>query len=58
MKTTELTDQVPPHDAHHEEMPFWRKYILATDHKVIGFQYLFTGLCFLLFGFSLMAMMR
>src|SRR6187399_2389261 len=46
------------HEAHHEELGFWRKYIFATDHKVIGIQYGITGLLFLLFGFSLMMLMR
>jgi cytochrome c oxidase subunit 1 len=35
-----------------------RKYVFSTDHKVIGIQYGLTGLCFLLFGFCLMLMMR
>ena len=43
---------------HSHELPFWRKYIFSTDHKVIGIQYAFTGLCFLLFGFGLMMLMR
>src|SRR5271154_3617250 len=46
------------HDSHHEELGFWRKYIFSTDHKIIGLQYGLTALCFLLFGFSLMLMMR
>ena len=46
------------HDAHAEKLPFWRKYIFSTDHKVIGIQYALTGLLFLLFGFSLMMLMR
>src|ERR671919_957449 len=46
------------HEAHHEELGFWRKYVFSTDHKVIGIQYAFTGLLFLLFGFSLMMLMR
>src|SRR5438094_9324056 len=48
------------HDAAHEhhELGFWRKYIFSTDHKVIGIQYAFSGLLFLLFGFSLMMLMR
>jgi cytochrome c oxidase subunit 1 len=37
---------------------FWRQYVFSTDHKWIGIQYGFTALCFLLFGFSLMIMMR
>src|SRR5712692_8418710 len=39
-------------------LPWWRRYIFSTDHKVIGMQYGFTALCFLLFGFSLMILMR
>ncbi len=39
-------------------MGFWRKYIFSTDHKIIGLQYGFTALLFLLFGFSLMMVMR
>jgi cytochrome c oxidase subunit 1 len=41
-----------------EKMPFWRRYIFSTDHKVIGIQYAVTGLSFLLFGFCLMMLMR
>ena len=44
------------HD-HHDE-GFIRKYIFSVDHKVIGIQYGITSLLFLLFGFSLMAIMR
>jgi len=47
-----------PHEVHHEELGFWRKYVFSTDHKVIGIQYAVTGLLFLLFGFSLMMLMR
>src|SRR3954467_11456957 len=47
-----------PHEAHHVEMGFWRKYVFSVDHKVIGIQYGITGLLFLLFGFSLMMLMR
>ena len=46
------------HEAHHEELGFWRKYVFSVDHKVIGIQYAITGLLFLLFGFSLMMLMR
>ena len=48
------------HAAHHkhDEPGFWRKYIFSTDHKVVGIQYGLTALCFLLFGFGLMLMMR
>jgi cytochrome c oxidase subunit 1 len=51
-----------PADSHetggHHEEPFWRKYIFSQDHKVIGIQYTITSLLFLLFGFSLMLLMR
>src|SRR4029079_19219227 len=40
------------------ELPFIRKYVFSTDHKVIGLQYGFTALCFLLLGFCLMILMR
>ena len=43
--------------SHHEES-FFRKYIWSTDHKIIGIQYGFTALFFLLVGFSLMMIMR
>lgn len=48
------------HAAHagHHELPFWRKYIFSTDHKVIGLQYAITAMAFLLFGFCLMLLMR
>jgi cytochrome c oxidase subunit 1 len=42
----------------HHELGFWRKYIFSTDHKVIGLQYGITSLLFLLFGFTLMMIMR
>ena len=42
---------------HHDE-GFIRKYIFSVDHKIIGLQYGITALFFLLFGFSLMAIMR
>lgn len=44
-------------DTHHDES-FWRKYIFSIDHKVIGIQYGITALVFLLFGFTLMMLMR
>jgi len=55
-------DEVPGdhghgHAAHHDP-GFWRGYVFSTDHKVIGIQYGFTALCFLLFGFFLILLMR
>src|SRR2546421_3381607 len=55
------TPETHHHDEHgheHHELGFWRKYVFSTDHKVIGIQYGVTGLLFLLFGFSLMMLMR
>jgi len=46
------------HAAHEEDLGFWRTYIFSIDHKMIGIQYGITALCFLLFGFTLMLMMR
>jgi cytochrome c oxidase subunit 1 len=46
------------HEHAHEELGFWRKYVFSQDHKVIGIQYAITGLFFLLFGFTLMMIMR
>jgi cytochrome c oxidase subunit I len=47
-----------PGHGEHEELSFLRKYVFSQDHKVIGIQYGFTSLTFLLFGFCLMMMMR
>jgi cytochrome c oxidase subunit 1 len=46
----------PAADVHHGEMGFIRKYIFSTDHKIIGIQFLFTCLFFLVIG-GLLAMM-
>ncbi|OUW61524.1 MAG: cytochrome C oxidase subunit I [bacterium TMED198] len=53
IKESTLSD----HSSHHEES-FLRKYIFSIDHKIIGIQYGITSLFFLLFGFSLMLVMR
>jgi heme/copper-type cytochrome/quinol oxidase subunit 1 len=43
------------HGAHdqaaaHHEFGFFKKYIFSTDHKVIGLQFLFIGLAFMVIG--------
>src|SRR5438034_8416721 len=43
---------------HGHVQPWYRRWLFSTDHKVIGLQYGFTALCFLLFGFCLMILMR
>jgi len=40
------------------EPGFIRKYVFSTDHKMIGLQYGFTSLTFLLLGLTLMILMR
>jgi cytochrome c oxidase subunit 1 len=48
-----------PHgaEAHqHPELSFVRKYVFSTDHKIIGIQFLFSSLIFLLIG-GLLAML-
>jgi cytochrome c oxidase subunit 1 len=54
-------DEHQGHDDHghaHHEPGFMTKYIFSTDHKIIGMQYGFGALAFLLFGFGLMLLMR
>jgi cytochrome c oxidase subunit 1 len=63
MDATTHSQETHQHDEHehgheHHELGFWRKYVFSTDHKVIGIWYGISGLIFLLFGFSLMMMMR
>ena len=43
---------------HHEEIPFLRRYVFSTDHKIIGIQFLFMSLFFLLVGGLLAMAMR
>ncbi|MEN9799333.1 MAG: hypothetical protein RL653_3029 [Pseudomonadota bacterium] len=39
------------HDAHaHHDEGFIKKYLWSTDHKIIGFQYLFTGILMAVIG--------
>ena len=38
------------HDDHHHEMSFLEKYIFPLDHKMIGFQYMITGVIMGLIG--------
>jgi cytochrome c oxidase subunit 1 len=56
--TSKATQTAEVHPVHHYEPGFWGKYVFSTDHKIIGIQYGVTALCFLLFGFSLILMMR
>src|ERR1051325_7012608 len=58
MQATHTETHTGAHEAHHEDLGFWRSYVFSTDHKVIGIQYGVTALFFLFFGFLLMLMMR
>ena len=60
MSTVVTTPDAQVHGAHglHEEMPFLRKYIFSTDHKIIGIQFLFMSLFFLIIGGLLAMAMR
>jgi cytochrome c oxidase subunit I len=56
-----MTTVAATHDVGHgEHAPsgFWRKYIFSTDHKIIGIQFLFLSLLFLLLGGILAMQMR
>ncbi len=49
----------PEVQAHaHSEMSFLRKYIFSEDHKIIGIQFLFSGLIFLFIGGALALLVR
>ena len=50
-----------PHgaEAHqHVELGFFRKYVFSTDHKIIGIQFLFSTLIFLVIGGTLAMLVR
>src|SRR5256885_12747360 len=44
------------HDYAHHEIGFLKKYIFSADHKIIGIQFLFLGLAFMVVG-GLLAML-
>ncbi|HVS35048.1 MAG TPA: cbb3-type cytochrome c oxidase subunit I [Gemmataceae bacterium] len=50
----------PPHAAgeHGHELSFLRKYIFSEDHKIIGIQFLFSGIIFLFIGGGLALLVR
>ena len=52
MSDTVAADAAHAVHAHHEELGFLRTYVLSTDHKMIGRQFLFLGLLMLLIGVS------
>src|SRR5438552_16129939 len=48
----------PPTTHAHPELVFVSKYIFSTDHKIIGIQFLFSTLIFLLIGGGLAMLVR
>src|SRR6266480_816101 len=56
MTTVAATSHPAP--AHHDDRSFIRKYVFSTDHKIIGIQFLFVSLFFLLVGGLLAMQMR
>jgi cytochrome c oxidase subunit 1 len=52
----ELYEAVQP--IHHEPTSFWSKHVFSIDHKVIGRQFLWSGLVFLLVGGGLAMLIR
>jgi len=58
LDTVATVEHAPARAAHEPELGFWQKYVFSQDHKVIGIQYCITALLFLLFGFTLMMIMR
>ena len=42
----------------HAPMPFWRKYIFSTDHKIIGLQYILTAAVMSLVAIALSVLIR
>src|SRR5207245_10262147 len=55
---TSVAATAPVPHAHHDDRSFIRKYIFSTDHKIIGIQFLFVRLFFLLVGGLLAMQMR
>ena len=60
MENVTTAEQIAHAEHGHEEHEpsFLQAYVFSQDHKVIGIQYAITAMLFLLFGFSLMMLMR
>ena len=43
-QTTVTHDSHAAHEHDHHEQSFIMKYFFSTDHKIIGLQYMFTGM--------------
>src|SRR2546430_6606688 len=57
-----MSTMVSPHETvaheHHDDRSFVQKYIFSTDHKIIGIQFLFMSLAFLVLGGFLAMVIR
>src|SRR3954469_3580382 len=51
-------DHAHDHGHAHEELGFMKKYIFSMDHKIIGIQFLFMGLIFMVVGGLLAMLLR
>lgn len=59
MSHDDALKQSDEHSAHeHGELNFFQKYIFSTDHKIICFQYLFTGMAMGVIGAFLVYVFR
>ncbi len=62
MKTNNVAHETAAHthvELHHpHELPFWRKSVFSTDHKVIGLQYAFKSVFVLFFGLGLIVIIQ
>src|SRR3954452_17711651 len=54
-----MTAGTTTHATHaHPELGFLRKYVFSTDHKIIGIQFIFSGLIFLFIGGAMALLVR
>jgi len=58
MSTIAATHVGESHGHGHVEATGWKKYLWSLDHKIIGLQYLFTSLLFLLLGGGMALLLR
>jgi len=58
MSAITAENAIPGHETHHPKEGFVRKYLWTYDHKMIGLQYLWTALFFLLIGGGLALLVR
>ncbi|MHC4958210.1 MAG: cytochrome c oxidase subunit I [Planctomycetota bacterium] len=54
------TPDAVAHETHHHQEPrgFWSKYVFSKDHKIIGLQFLFSGMLWAIAGGALAMLVR